>query len=434
MHVIEQVVALILFSLVVAAIVGRVVDEVAVGLVGLVLLILLTSYTPHEAFHAVDWNVIFILLGMWIITAYMVEGGVAARIASILARRAENYRSLVAMLALTAGLVSMFVDNVLVVLLFGAIVLDVAKRAGADPVPAILLIGFSANYMGTALLMGDLPPQLLHSIGGAEFLDFIWFQGRPSSFILLLASFIAVTAITVRIFVKENVGVPVLPESMEKGSRTLLIIGVTAFTGTVAAMAIRPLLGLPLGFITVAGAAAAALAVEAARKLMDNSIPSFGDIVSKHVEWRALMFYAILFSLVGGLEKLGVLDAIAHHLLPLLEASPPIPYTAFYWLVASLSTFIEHDALLLTFLYTVRDAARMVGLDPWPIYWAMAWSATLASNATTAAAPALYVAVTIAEREGYRVTGARFLKHSLVYVALSLLIHYTLSLPVWGFP
>jgi hypothetical protein len=41
--------------------------------------------------------------------------------------------------------------------------------------------GFSANFMGTALLLGDLPPQMLHSVAGAEFFDFIWQFGRPSS-------------------------------------------------------------------------------------------------------------------------------------------------------------------------------------------------------------------------------------------------------------
>ena len=52
------------------------------------------------------------------------------------------------------------------------------------------MIGFSANFMGTALLLGDLPPQMLHSVAGAEFFDFIWQHGRPSSFPILMVTFI----------------------------------------------------------------------------------------------------------------------------------------------------------------------------------------------------------------------------------------------------
>ena len=45
--------------------------------------------------------------------------------------------------------------------------------------------------MGTALLLGDLPPQMLHSVSGAEFLDFIWMDGRPSSFPILMVTFVS---------------------------------------------------------------------------------------------------------------------------------------------------------------------------------------------------------------------------------------------------
>ena len=52
------------------------------------------------------------------------------------------------------------------------------------------MIGFGANFMGTALIIGDLPPQMLHSVAGAEFFDFIWQFGRPSSFPILMVTFL----------------------------------------------------------------------------------------------------------------------------------------------------------------------------------------------------------------------------------------------------
>ncbi len=429
----EEVLALAVFTIVVAGIILRVVDESVLALAGLVVIVALTSYTPEEAFKAVDWNVIFILLGMWIITGYMIEAGLAERIAGWAASRSRSYPAFLMTMALAAGFISMFVDNVLVILIFGSIVVEAARRAGANPVMAVLLIGFSANFMGTALLMGDLPPQLLHSVAGAEFLDFIWSRGRPSSFPLLTVTFILTLALMYFVFVRREKASISTIRIEARGSKLLLYVSVAFFAATVVGMAIRPLLGVELGFITMTGAALLALTVEVLRRFYGRAdLPSFERILQDRVEWRALLFYATLFSLVGGLESAGILESIAERVTPLLEAEQIVAYTAFYWVVALFSFIVEHDALLLTFLYVVRDASEIAGIDPWPIYWGMAWSATLASNATVAAAPALYVAVAVAEKAGYRVRPSEFLRYSLTFSVSSLIIHYLITLPIWG--
>ena len=86
----------------------------------------------------------------------------------------------------------------------------------------------------------------------------------------------------------------------------------------------------------------------------------------------------------------------------------------------------------MTFLYLVRDASHLIPYDANILYWGMAWSATLASNLTTAAAPALYVAVVIAEKEaGRRIRGKEFLRYSAPFVIVSLVVHYLLTLILW---
>ncbi len=423
--------AVAVFVVAVAFIVARWVDEVSVALLAVVAMVVLTSYTPEEAFHYIDWNVIAILFGMWVITGYMIEGGVAETILRAVASRTRGYRRFILVLAATAGFVSILVDNVLVIILFGSLAVEAARRAGANPVLAVLLVGFSANFMGTALLMGDLPPQLLHSVAGAEFVDFIWSRGRPSSFILLTITFAVTLGVYYKLFVsREPDNSPGVAEGGGGERRLLLVVSTAFFAATVLGMAVRPLLGVPLGFITVAGASALAVTVEVMRRA-GLPVVSFEDALS-HVEWRALLFYAGLFSLVGGLEATGALEEAARAMLPYISGGGFEAYTVAYWVVAGLSTIVEHDALLLTFLYIVRDAATVTGFDAWPLYWAMAWSATLASNATTAAAPALYVAVSIAEEKGYRVTAREFLRYSIPFVLVSLAVHYLVTLPVWG--
>ncbi len=428
-------IASVIFIATIAAIVSRVVDEAVAALAGVVLLVLLTSYTPGEAFEFIDWNVLAILLGMWIIAGYMIEGGFTEATIRLVSRYASTYRRFLMLMAVFAGFISMFIDNVLVILLVGGITVRAAMRSGADPVLAALLIGFSANFMGTALLMGDLPPQLLHSVAGAEFMDFIWSRGRPGSFPLLTVTFFLTLAVFYLVYVRREPDTELIMEEGvgegggDKDRRLLLLVSLGFFTATVLAMALRPLLGLPLGFITVAGASMLALTVELLSRRY--RLVRFEEALG-HVEWRAILFYASLFALVGGMEALGVLEAVAERFTGYLAAGGLEAYTVFYWVVAGLSLFIEHDALLLTFLYIVKEAASIVGVDPWNMYWAMAWSATLASNASTAAAPALYVAVAVVEKEGYRVPAARFLKYSLTFALSSLLIHYAITLPFWA--
>ncbi len=430
-----ELVAAIIFLASIAAIVARIVDETVAALAGLVAMVLLTAYTPEDAFNYVDWNVIAILLGMWIIAGYMIEGGFTSATLRLVSRYATTYRRFLLLMALFSGFISMFIDNVLVILLVGSITIEAARRAGANPVLAILLIGFSANFMGTALLMGDLPPQLLHSVAGAEFIDFIWSHGRPSSFPLLTVTFIITLAAYYMVFIRREPDKPLdNVETREEAEwdPLLLHVSLAFFLLTVAGMALRPLLGLPLGFITLAGAAFLALTVELWRRA-GGRLPSF-EVALGHVEWRALLFYATLFSLVGGLEELGVLEEVASSVVGYISEPGLTSYTVMYWIVGLLSLFIEHDALLLTFLYITRDAAELAGVNPWNLYWAMAWSATLASNATTAAAPALYVAVTIAEEKGYRIKPTTFLRYSLTFALISLTVHYLVTIPFWSHP
>lgn len=430
-----EVVAIAVFAATVAAIVLRLVDEAVAGLAGAVAaVVLLRGYTPGDAFHFIDWNVLAILFGMWVITGYLVEAGFTSWVVGSIARRVRGYRGFLVALSLAAGFTSVLVDNVLVILLFGSVAVEAARRAGGNPALAVMMVGLSANFMGTALLLGDLPPQLLHSIAGYEFLDFIWWRGRPGSFIVLTISFLATLAVMYAAFIRGEPDASLEGISASGGGepeKPALALGLAFFAATVAGMALRPLLGVPLGFIAVAGAAGLALVAELARRAGVAGLPGFEE-VAERVEWRALIFYASLFALVGSLEASGVLEELARRAAPLLASPGARGFTAAYLTAAVPSTIVEHDAMLLSLLYVARDAALAAGVQPDPLYWAMAWGATLASNLTTAAAPALYVALLVAERAGRRIGPGEFLRYSSVFVASSLVVTYLVALPFYA--
>ena len=148
--------------------------------------------------------------------------------------------------------------------------------------------------------------------------------------------------------------------------------------------------------------------------------PSFEHVIQE-LDWRAVLFYIALFALVGGLEKTHVLDMMAQAIKPLFEQNFALGATILYWVTIPIVGLVEHDAYILTFLYMIRDLGTS-GVPTWPLWWIVLWSGTLGSNLTVAGAPALYVALRIAEKEEDRKVSLReFLSWSLPFCPRQLL-------------
>jgi Na+/H+ antiporter NhaD/arsenite permease-like protein len=408
--------------------------------------------TEQEAFLYVDWNVMAILLSIWIIAGYFGKTGIPEWLAvRALALSRGHGGRLVMILSMLAGVLSMFIDNVVVILMLAPVAIPVARHLGVALVPVILMIGFAANFMGTAMLLGDLPPQMLHSVSGAEFFDFIWQFGRPSSFPLLMVTFVITLAFMYAYGFRVRrvspypagaaaAGIPPLaaanPGDLDLDARipdsgfAALVVGL--FVATIVGMAFREVLDVRLGFIALTGTLLLILLVEVLYR-GGHDKPEFEKILQE-LDWRAILFYIGLFALVGGLEKVGVLDAIAHGLAPLFAENFLLGATLLYWITMPIVGIVEHDAYILTFLYTIRDL-KSQGIDPWPLWWMLLWSGTLGSNLTVAGAPALFVALNICEREEKRkISLGEFLRWSVPFVIVSAVVCYVLGMLVWVLP
>jgi len=106
-----------------------------------------------------------------------------------------------------------------------------------------------------------------------------------------------------------------------------------------------------------------------------------------------------------------------------------------YWVTAPIVGAVEHDAYILTLLYVIRDLGETQGINVWPYYWGLVWAGTLGSNLTIAGAPALYVALTMGEKEdGRKFSLKSFFGYTAPYVILSLIFCYILMVLVWVLP
>ncbi|MEM2210197.1 MAG: SLC13 family permease [Nitrososphaerales archaeon] len=431
-----QLIALVIFIITVSLIICGKIDRTVIAIIGVILMVITGVMDEVRAFQFVDWNVIAILIGIWIIAGYFSKTGIPEYLAIKTFKLSKKDLAIfITLLGILSGFVSMFVDNVVVILMFTPMIFHITNKLKLDSFPCIMFVGLCANFMGTALLLGDLPPQMLHSVTGIEFLEFIWFQNKPSSFIILTITFIFVILFFyISKFKKIFSSIKVNFDSLEDPhikDKKFAIINVSLFISTIIAMSLRALIGVKLGFIALTGAIISILILESLKERKVIECPSFDDILLS-LDWKAIFFYASLFSLVGGLEYVGILNMLAEALKQYFT-SPLIGTTILYWVTTPIVGIVEHDAYILTFLYTIKDLAKF-GIDPWPYWWALVWAGTLGSNLTVAGAPALYVVVRIYEKNaGKRVALKDFFNYSIPYVIISSIICYLLLLLIWVF-
>ena len=119
------------------------IHRVAAALWGAGAMVVLGAVNAESAFFSedtgIDWNVIFLLLGMMIIVGIVKQTGVFEFIAIWSAKRARGrpFRVMVMLVVLTA-VASALLDNVTTVLLVAPVTLLVCERLGTSPVPRFI--------------------------------------------------------------------------------------------------------------------------------------------------------------------------------------------------------------------------------------------------------------------------------------------------------
>ena len=427
---------LVIFAVTILIVITNWIDSTLAALIGVALMCWIGVMTETDAFKLVDWNVMAILIGIWIIAGYFGKSGVPSWL-SIQALKLSGGRPglLVIILTFLAGFISMFVDNVVTILMMAPVALPLSRALKLPAVPVVLMIGFGANFMGTALIIGDLPPQMLHSVAGAEFFDFIWQHGRPSSFPILMVTFVITLAAMwwygfrghKRVTDLSSLGVEA---KIENPLFATIVVG--WFLGTVIAMSMREYIGVQLGFIALTGAISLVLVLALLGDRVKEAT-SFEECLQE-LDWRAIFFYIALFALVGGLEKSHILDLLANQLKPIFIENYALGATLLYWITIPIVGLVEHDAYILTFLHTIKDLGNN-GIEPWPLYWVVLWAGTLGSNLTIAGAPALYVALSLGEKEeGRKVSLREFLAWSVPFTLICSTVCYVLAMLIWVLP
>jgi Na+/H+ antiporter NhaD/arsenite permease-like protein len=192
-------------------------DKTKIALAGAALMIILGVVDQHTAFHGnhevegIDWNTIFLLMGMMIIVNITRTTGVFEWVAIKTAKlgRGRPIAILIGMTISTA-LLSALLDNVTTVLLIVPMIIVIYETMEIDPVPFVIFVIMASNIGGSLTLVGHPPNIMIASTAGLQFMDFIRINGP----------FVLVTFGMLIAFIRWGLGVRlnVLPRSSRSAS------------------------------------------------------------------------------------------------------------------------------------------------------------------------------------------------------------------------
>lgn len=394
-------------------------NKTLVALGGATAMFVLPVINSHEVFYSeetgVDWDVIFLLLGMMIIVSVVRQTGVFEYVAILAAKRAKGspLRIMIFLLLVTA-IGSAFLDNVTTVLLIAPVTLLVCERLGISPVPFLIAEAFAANIGGAATLVGDPTSIIIGTGAGLSFVSFLA-NMAPVVIVVLGALVVLLPRLFPDAFAVDDeriADVMSLDESEAIRDRRLLIqcgiVLALVFTGFVAHQQIH----MEPSLVAMTGAGILIVISGLGREFYLSS-----------VEWETLLFFAGLFVMVGALVRTGVIDKVAHAAGNAIGSNPLMATMVILGASFLLSGFVNNVPYAATMTPIVGQfASSMHGLHNDVLWWALIAGTVMGGNLTAVGASANVVVMGIAGRAGYPVSFGQFTRKGAVVTAVSLLI------------
>ena len=386
------------------------------------LFIVLGIVPAGEALGVVDWNVLMMLAGTMGTVDLFIRSRMPNRLSDQLVSVLPNVKMLIIVLALFAGLVSAFVDNVATVLMLAPVGLAIAKKLDISPVNMILAIAVSSNLQGAATLVGDTTSILLGGHMGLDFMDFFIYQGTLGMFWVVQAGALATVPVMMFLFRKEKGKLnasqmtPVtdyLPTFLLVGTVVALILasfipGKPAITNGVICMVF---------FVT-------GLVAEQVRGAEKGLVAD----VLKNIDYVTLMLLAGLFLVIEGVDRVGIIADLSRIIASLGGGNLFLTYTIIVWFSVMASAFIDNIPYTATMLPVVGGVAASLGVDQAVLCFGLLTGATLGGNLTPVGASANIAAGGILRKAGYEVSTGQFMRIGVPFTLAAVVVGYIL---VW---
>ncbi len=392
------------------------------------------DFTPMQALGAVDYNVLLMIAGTMGIVTLFIESKMPALLAEHLIARVPNVKWAVTALALFAGIVSAFVDNVATVLMVAPIGLAISRKLKISPVPVLIAIAVSSNLQGAATMVGDTTSMLLGSFASMNFLDFFWMNGKPGIFWgVELGAVVSCIALLV-LFRKDRQPVSAKVETtVTDYFPSLLLLGavglliVASFLPEPENAFLRGIYNIRSGLICLTLCVIGVIRACVQKK----SLAALKQVLCDMDKDTLLLLFG-LFMVIEGIKTAGVIDAVADLFYNFAGDNPFLLYTIIVFASVVLSAFIDNIPYVATMLPVVQSISLLMGAEPYVFYFGLLTGATLGGNLTPIGASANIAAIGILRKNGETVRLRDFLRIGVPFTLSAVLAGYIYIWMVWG--
>jgi len=386
------------------------------ALIGGVLMVFFGVLNDEQAFHAIELEVIFLLIGMMIVVHIMSETGIFQWVAIKLAQLVKGAPfPLLILLVIITAIFSAFLDNVTTILLIAPVSVVLADQLKINPIPFLIAETMASNIGGTATLIGD-PPNIL--IGTAADIGF-------NEFLVNLGPLVVVNVIVLGITFwfmfgkKMSVSRELRAKIMELDpDRALTDKKVLIKSSIIMACII-------IGFLThsITGIGPAIIAFGGAVILI-IIVKKDPEEIFKTIEWKTLFFFMGLFMMVQGVVEVGAIKILADKALTLTGGSVKATSILILWLSAIASAVIDNIPYTATLIPMIKDEMipNLAKIHPemalntikYALWWSLSLGACFGGNGSLVGASANVVAASVAEKSGHPISFVQFLKYGVL--------------------
>jgi Na+/H+ antiporter NhaD/arsenite permease-like protein len=359
----------------------------------------------EEAVHAIDMNVIFLLMGMMIFVGVMKKTGMfqwLAYKAYALAR--GNVFVLSFFLQVITAVVSAFLDNVTTMLLILPVTIEIAVTLRINPMVLLIPEVFASNLGGTATLIGDPPNILIGSYTGLTFLQFV----RHLTVICVICLIVAGLYFlrwhkraygTAEVKDVERT-IAYLRAEYRITDQRLMVMGLCTLGFTIFLFIVHGVLHMEPSIAALIGSLL----------LVTISRQDIVELLEKDVEWPTLIFFVALFMVIAGAEETGLIQMIAEWVRDVSRGNLAVAVVMILWVSAIASAFIDNIPFTATMLPIVAFLTQALNVPNHVLWWSLALGACLGGNGTMIGASANVVTVGLAEKAGYHVSFLSYMK------------------------
>jgi Na+/H+ antiporter NhaD/arsenite permease-like protein len=362
----------------------------------------------EQAIEYVDFNVIFLVMGMMIVVGVIEETGIFQWLAYQAYRLSQGrVWVLVTILMLLTSVASALLDNVTTMLLVAPITLQIALTLGVDALSLLLPEVLASNVGGISTLIGTPTNILIGSYADITFGDFVS-NLTPG---VLLAQ-LALTLYVILLYRKQYRAAsgspsPALLARLAENARItqpekLRKAGIV-FVGVLILFVVGERFHLVPAVTAILGAVAMLLVVRADIEEM-----------LKVVDWTTLMFFISLFIVVGAIQEVGLISYVAAGLGRIVGTNATLAVLVVTWASALLSTVVANIPFTAAMLPVVGFLSRTVpGAGSKVLFYSLSVGSAMGGNGSLIGASANLVTAGIAERAGYPISYRTFLKVGL---------------------